>query len=496
MNGIVLMSLALAATPGEADDLSAWVARARGQLANTPTAQTLEASREAAEHALRAATEQSPWTLRALATHGQQLPRNGTSFIPRLGQSVPTTRSWEATVTGGVEYQSRSRWSVALEGAAGYFDNRDVPGAQANDLPFNVDLSVTYDVVGGGAGSAENEAARAEALAALGRRLATRDGLLQADLQLLEQVVALFGNRCKLAALAPTAAAADKALKEARLQVETKVIGKADALNYEFLADSVASRRAALLLEGRALLARARVWGPELGDALAALASSNPACGEGVDAALARAAWAPQADAALDELAAGLPGPAARRAAESAAGLSAAALRMGQRLSLAPFLLGRVSRAIGYEDEVGLVEAGVQLDWNLPGERGQALLQAAEAQRRAAGQAAMEAQVAARAQVRQVVAELQAEQELLQALARTVQHSSELEQVLEVQRAIGEVSSLNQAVAVANQVEARLAYVDSWLRLRLGLLRLEALERAAEAAGPDVARATDTAWMD
>jgi len=494
MKAALLFTLALGA-PG-ADDLTRWVEQARAKLDDTPTALALERSRDAAEHAIEASKHNSPWTLRSLATHGQQFPRNGTSFVPRLGQSVPTSRSWEATFTGAVEYRSRSRWAVALEGATGYFDNQDVPGAQANDVPFNVDLSVTYDVVGGGAGSAENEAARAEALSAVAQRLLAGEARLAAELQLLEDVVALFANRCKQTALEPISAATTRALEEARLQVETKVISQADALNYEFLADSVASRRAGLALEGRALLSRVRAWGPQMARTLEALSAGRPACEEGLQAALARAAAAARPEAAVDGLAASLPGPAARRAAETAAGLSLAALRMGQRPNLTPCLLGRMSRAIGFDEEVALVEAGLQLDWNVPGARGDAQLRSAEAQRAAAARAREEALLAARAEVMRTVTTIEAEQDLLRALARTIEHTTALEKVLEVQRAIGEVSSLNQAVAVANQVEARLSYVDSWLRLRLGVLRLAALERAAERAAPDLQRATDSAWTD
>lgn len=496
MKHLIALALLTPAAPNSGDELSTWVGRARANLDTSAAARAIEKSREAARHAEVAAREQSPWTMRTTLAHGQQFPRNGTSFVPRLGMSIPTSRSWETVASGTIEYRSRSRWAVQLEGAAGLFDNPEVDGVQQNDMPFNVDLSVTYDVVGGGADSAENQSARAEAIGAVASRLGARQRMMQAELLLVQQVVELYANRCKLAEIERIEAATKKALEEARLQVETKVISEADALNYEFLADSVNSRLAGLRAQTRSVLERASAWGPKTSATFEALAAQTPACEEPLEAVLARAAKARRAADTLDEVARALPASAARQAEASAAAVSAQALRMAQRPSLAPFLLGRLSRAIGLDEEVALVEAGLQFEWNIAGARGDAQLRAAEARRAAAGRALEQEQVEARADLRRLVARIDAETKVLEALHGSVQHAERLGAILEVQRAIGEVSSLNQAVAIANQVEAHIAYIDAWLRLRQALLELEVLEATAEATRPELAKTTEAAWTD
>lgn len=494
----LLIALALTApaiSPG-ADDLATWVAEAQSHLGDSAAAQAIVQSQAAARYAGVAAQAQSPWTMRSTLAHGQLLPRNGSSFVPRLGMSVPTSRSWEAVLSGTVEYRTRDRWTVQLEGAAGYFDNSQVAGAQVNDVPFNVDLSVTYDVISGGSNSAENQAARAEAISALAQRLAAKDRLMQAELLLMGQVVELYGNRCKLAEVERIEVATGKALEEARLQVETKVISPADALNYEFLADSVRSSLAALRGQTRAILQRASAWGPETSAAFEGLAKRTPRCREPLDKVLGRVEGARRTPKAVDEIASALPGTGARRAAATAATISMGALVTAQRPSLAPFLLGRVSRAIGLDEEVALVEAGLQFEWNAPGERGDAQLRAAQARRSAAGRAVEQAQLEARASLRQLLAEIDAEKGILRALDGGVQHSEKLGKILEVQRAIGEVSSLNQAIAIANQVDAHVAYIDAWLRLRRAIFHLGVLEAVAKTTRPELAKTTEGAWTD
>ena len=150
MNTLIPLCIALSAAPpaSSPSDLEVWIDAARSKLEDTPTARVFEQQRAAASASVDAALLQSPWTARSLLTHGQQFPRNGTSFVPRIGMSLPTARSWEATLSGSLQFQNRSRWAVQLEGAAGYFDEPTVDGLQQNDVPFSVDLSVTYDVVG------------------------------------------------------------------------------------------------------------------------------------------------------------------------------------------------------------------------------------------------------------------------------------------------------------------------------------------------------------
>lgn len=494
----LLIALALTAPtlPAEGDDLATWVAEVRNHLDDSAAAQAIAQSREAARYSEVAAQAQSPWTMRTTLSHGQQFPRDGSSFVPRLGMSVPTARSWQTLMVGTLEYRSRDRWTVQLEGAAGYFDNAQVAGAQQNDIPFNVDLSVAYDVVSGGSDSAENQAARAEAISALAQRLAAKDRLMQAELLLMSQVVELYGNRCKLVEVERIEAATNKALEDARLQVETKVISSADALNYEFLADSVRGRLAILRGQTRSILQRASAWGPETMAAFETLATRTPTCREPLEQTLERAGEARRAPKVIDEIARALPGSGARQAAATAATVSVGALVKAQRPSLAPFLLGRVSRAIGLDEEVALVEAGLQFEWNVAGERGDAQLRAAEARRAAAGRAVEQQQFEARADLRQLLAEIEAEQAVLRALDGGVQHSEKLGKILEVQRAIGEVSSLNQAIAIANQVDAHVAYIDAWLRLRRAIFHLGVLEATAQATRPELDKTTESAWTD
>lgn len=496
MKLLIALALTAPAAPEAADELADWVAQAQSHLGDSAAAQAITQSREAARYSEVAARAQSPWTMRSTLAHGQQFPRNGSSFVPRLGMSVPTSRSWEAVLSGTVEYRSRDRWAVQLEGAAGYFDNSEVAGAQVNDVPFNVDLSVTYDVISGGSDSAENQAARAESISAVAQRLAARDRMMQAELLLMGQVVELYGNRCKLAEVERIEAATAKALKQARLQVETKVISPADALNYEFLADSVRSSLAGLRAQSRSIMQQVSAWGPVTAATFAKLVQRRPSCREPLARVLSRAVKARRTPQAIEEIAVALPASGARQAAATAASISAGALLTAQRPSLAPFLLGRVSRAIGLDEEVALVEAGLQFEWNVAGERGDAQLRAAQARRSAAARAVEQQQLEARAGLRQLLAEIEAEQALLQALDGGVQHSEKLGKILEVQRAIGEVSSLNQAIAIANQVEAHIAYIDSWLRLRRAILHLGVLEATAEATRPELAKTTESAWTD
>lgn len=464
-------------------------------LSSSPTYRSLEQRKAAAEAFIHAAWEQDPWTLRSAVTHGQPFPRVGETFVPRLGMAVPTSRSFDVGVTGAMEYRLRSRLVGSVAGAVGYVDDRERPGHLANDLPFSVDLTVGYDVIRGGSESSENDRARANALLGVADKLEAEQAALQAKLGFLEQVVALFGNRCKRQRVEHLEAIVRTALESARIQLDSRVLSQAEYLNYEFLENSIAARRASVDLEQRLVLEGLAAWGPAVAERTRGLATVAVDCDAGrsnLDV------WAKSGVLSADEvrqLAERLPGYSARRAAGLSASFDLRASQTELRPGLSPFLAGRFARALGSDEEVVSAQLGLQFDWNIPQNRGPAARDVAHHAHRAAQERVDETYALAVANIRSLTARMEVERNLLEVLKRTAASTGELARVLEVARAIGEANALNQATALVNAVDLELAMVDSWLRLGLAWHQLQALQLAADEIR-ELHRLGDADWLE
>ncbi len=498
---MLLLAALLSPPPSEARaegaplDLSSWVAASLEHLASSPTYQRLQAREASAESFIHASWEQSPWTVRSTATHGQAFPRTGSVFVPQLGSSVPTSRSWELGLTGALEYRRRERLVGTVAGSVGYLDDRERAGVNAGDLPFALDVNLAYDVLRGGAGSSENDRARAAAYLGVADKLETDAARLSARLRFLEQAVALFGNVCKRRQVERLAGVVKGAVESARVQLQSRVLTQAEYLNYQFLENTIAAREASVELERRALLEGLLVWGEAVKERMHARLGLAVDC-DGARGSATKWADAAALDAdALRRLAERLPAYAASRAANLSATFDLSAAETELLAGLSPFVAGRVARAPGSDEEVLTAQLGLQLAWNVPQVRGAAARDVALFARQAAQRRMEEVYAQQVSAVRTLTARMETERRVLETLVRSAASVDELARVLEVQRAIGEANALNQATALVNAVDLELAMVDGGLRIGLAWHQLQAMQAAAEAVG-EQDRLDDADWLE
>ena len=488
------------ATPAAAEhgprDLDAWVAAGLARLSDSPTIRALEEARRSGISAMLAAIEESPWTVRSSLSHTQPFPRRGQAR--RSGNSVPfdTVRSYDVQASAELAYQRRSRFTASLAGTTGYLENLESQGAEAADVPFSVDLTIAYDLLRGGADSAEHERARAVAMRALASSLATEAARLQAELRFVDEVVAIFANRCQLDEMERVREAVGRALEGARTQLDAKVMSKPDYMNYVHLENVVLSQRSGLERQRAAVLDGMLAWGSEIRQVVEALLNGPVDCPKssditGVDRSIA--ALDPLM-AHLPVLAAQLPAHIAARAEQLASSHDLAATRTERLPGLAPYVAGRVERVSPLDEEVGSAQLGIQLDWTVAQGREARLEEAASQAHAAATRRVQESLQQGMSTLRALQGQIAAERRLLDVLSRTVDNSDALGRALEVQRAIGEVDALNQTSAYVSTINAKLSYLDSWARLQTSLYRVRAIDEAAKRTAEDRERLDDVSW--
>jgi len=448
---LTVCALCFSSTAAGAQDLDAWINAGTAALPASPTYRALDARRQSSEAFVDAALEQSPWTLRSTVRHDQIFPR--------------TPRAWGLGASTEVEYRRRSGWVGTLAGAVNYVDIADA------NLPFSVDLTVGYDVIGGGDDSAGNDRAEAFALRSISDALSAESTRIDARLRFIDDVASIYAAQCKKKRVEELRKVVGAALSAAQIQLDSKVISQADFLNFRFLDDSFVTRLTSAEIEQRLALERLEAWGPAVVETVRALS------GQPIDCDRVKkdrtVMMTPEAVTALAER---QPQHAARRADRLAAAYDARATRTEQRPALVPSVGGTFGRIS--DQEVVTAHVGVAFDWNIPQSRGHAAETATRLAVEAATVRIEESLASSVAFIRQLIARVESERRLLDVLARSTASSEQLARVLDVQRAIGDIDALNQATALLNAVDLKLAVVDSGVRLESAYWQLETLKQA------------------
>ncbi len=450
-----------------------YLAFAREAFVNTPQYRQILRSTAVQQTQQEAALLQAPVTLGANAgvTGYQPTPVIDGMSVARQALGITT----EATLT----YRDRSTFEGVVTARAGWGLQQQPSLVGASSLPLSVDLRVSYDLIQGGADSAEWLVARGSNRRSSQRETQLQQEVLESLLTLLELSTQAAAAQCRLALLSEVEARIVETVKTGELELRTRTLSQKDFFNFTTLETNFrsqqAGQRSALVTALRALEA--------FGDSGRAVAGAVQRVRCTVSAPTLPADWgAPQV---VEVVARGQPAVRALDAFRESLTLDVAAARLVNRPGVRPFLSGTFAKPDFSSQALGQVTAGLAFQWNVPQRRGQLNVHATEESAASAGELTARVYQETRSQLLRSAEQIRAQAGVVNALLTAEANANKLLAVLAAQRAIGQVDSLNFTSAYLSKIQASQSALDAWATMHNAFNDLRERALAANAPLPE-----------
>lgn len=465
-----------------------WMRIGMRQFDDAPATQELLRSIQAQELSSEAASRQSPLTLKT------RVHRSAYGVNPDWDPDLTGTlrQLSDLTVTQEVLLETRSSFKAGLSASYSSLQYQPLSGFDSSSQPFNLGLTLSYDLLKGGSDSPANLRARAESLEFRRERELKQQALLDSRIRYMQLISDLYVSSCKIAFLRAVHPRVQKTVTAGKVKVKTRTISYLDYLTFVDLEATFGKRLVEEETRRIAFLQEFSTWetsstpNKEIQEILSSLQSGGAECKPALASIKAGiSSWSRMNDEEIRQLAIRMPSYRGAVAQRSASEARFKETRERDGLSISPFVSGGYIREEFSQTAQTAYSVGVALEWNLPAPHSSYETAAARAGFSSADMGTQRAFRENLAKLRTLQARVQAQENIIEVLNRAVDNSLELLKTIDVQQSIGSADSLNYVNAYLGGASASDAYLDNFAALQKDLFELaEYRKLAAQAPKP------------
>ena len=475
--GLFFILLGFRVTPAIAADVSfsVWTKQLLTVVSDSPTLAALTASAESYEDNYRLEYRQSPFTLISGLNYGAYSPNpNFSTNLQRMGLFVFNNQ---------LNYQANSSFSAALQLSS------SLGNFPAGVLPTDSEiatLTLSYDLIRGGSSGLLWSQARGRALASLRQYYEVLSSLIGTRVQAYRAGILLYVAQCKIRRLKSAQVSISDTVEGGRVQVKAKTLAFKDFLNFQNLENSFTERLAREQLNAQQLKQNLSIYGEGVEKISEQLNSPLMVCDSGPKFSDAQISGYKLDPTTLDAVAKSLPSVMAAQSAKEGAFHELRAAQITNKVSLSPFVSGGYVKQDAFSSQITppSVQVGVNLVWNIPGTRGALNEEQAKAKLNSRNFSLRAEYQNSIARLGVLQNELNSQLNILNILEKNLDNSDTLLRVLDTQRAIGNVESLNFSVAYLANVDAQNAIFDSWGAIEGDIFEISEYKNFAKAHAP------------